>query len=207
MRYRAPPAVSVVRPLEGSEVHRAAFWENSSPRRPSCLMVNPSVFKQRFGGGDFPEGLIAVLLSHFSYLIIHAVSTDPFDAKLVSRLSRGQLQGIWQIERASQSYEIAPDAKDICGAFSGLRFGPANPANDLVFTTGCADSALRRLISIGRHPFLAASRQERTEILFLGSKDVAELNDEVGDAPLTGYFSRLVPVSYTHLTLPTIYSV
>jgi len=180
-------------PLEGSEVHCADFWEKVNPDRLSCLLVNPSVFKKCLGESDLPESLIAVLRSHFAYLIVHAVSTDPFDVNMVSKLSQGQLQAIGQIERASQSYEIAQDAKDICGAFSGLHFGPVNLANDLVFARGYADSALRPLISIGKHLFMAASRQERTEILFLGAKEVAELDDQVGDAPLMEYFSRLVP--------------
>jgi hypothetical protein len=180
-------------PLEDSEVHCPDFWEKVIPDRLSCLLINPSVFKKWLGETDLPESLIAALRSHFAYLIVHAVSTDPFDVKMVSKLSQGQLQAIGQIEGATQSYEIAQHAKDICGAFSGLRFGPANPANDLVFARGSADSSLRPLMSIGQHPFMAASRQERTEILFLGTKEVAELDEQVGDAPLTEYFSRLVP--------------
>jgi hypothetical protein len=52
---------------------------------------------------------------------------------------------------------------------------------------------LRKLISIGGQPFMAAVRLEGTEILFVASEDVADLNAEVGDASKAEYFSRFVP--------------
>ena len=90
-------------------------------------------------------------------------------------------------------YVIAKDSKHVCEAFSGLSFGPVNPVNDHVFSTSRTDPAVEQLISIDGGPFMAAVRLEGTEILFVASEDVADLNAEVGDAPLAEYFSRLVP--------------
>ena len=82
---------------------------------------------------------------------------------------------------------------DVCEAFSGLSFGPANPVNDHVFSIRGGDPAVQQLISIGGRPFMAAVKLEGAEILFVASEDVADLNAEVGDAPLAEYFSRFVP--------------
>jgi hypothetical protein len=111
---------------------------------------------------------------------------------MVVALSKGKLTSVDAIVE-SLSYFVAKDSKHVCEAFAGISFGPANPANDHVFNISGDDPAVEQLISIGGRPFMAAVRQEGTEILFLASEDVADLNSAVGDAPLAEYFSQLVP--------------
>ena len=170
-----------------------AFLEDALPPQCSCFLVNPQVMKEWLGPAGIPPDLITFLLSRFSHVLVHGLRVDPFDTELVAALSRGKLQSVDAVEGEAAEYAISKDAKDICEAFSGLSFGPVNPANDHVFSTSGTDSAVRQLISIGGRPFMAAIKLERAEVLFVASQDVVDLDTEVGGAPLSEYFSRFVP--------------
>ena len=171
----------------------AKFLERNVPDQCSCFVMNPQVMKEWVGVDGIPSDLVAFLLSHFTYLVVHGLRVDSFDSKLVSDLSGGRLKAVEAIDGEHLNYEIDKDSNDVCEAFAGLSFGPVNPVNDHVLSLRGSDPAVRQLISIGGRPFMAAVKTEGAEILFVGSEDVAELNAEVGDAPLAEYFSRLVP--------------
>lgn len=161
--------------------------------RASCLVVNPRVIQAWLGQGRIPGGMISCLLSSFRHVLVHGVRPDPFDSAMVAALSGNRLESVRMIDGAVAGYAFAPDSKDVCSAFSGLAFGPANPANDHVFALGAGRPGVRPLISIGRNPFLASVTEKSAEVLFVASEDVAEPATEVGDAPLAEYFSRFVP--------------
>ncbi len=171
----------------------AEFLEKTVPDQCSCFVVNPQVMKEWVGLDGVPTDLVAFLLSRFPHLLVHGVRVAAFDSEMVAALSRGKLRSVDAIEGERPFYVIAKDSKHVCEAFSGLSFGPVSPVNDHVFCTSGSDPAVQQLISIGGRPFMAAVRLEGTEILFVASEDVADLNAEVGDAPLAEYFSRLVP--------------
>lgn len=171
----------------------AEFLEKTVPDQCSCFVVNPQVMKEWVGSDGIPADLAAFLLSRFPHLLVHGLRVDAFDNEVVAALSGGKLQAVDGIGGECPVYEIAKDSRDVCGPFRGLSFGPANPVNDHVFSISASDPAVRKLISIGGRPFMAAVRLEGTEILFVASEDVADLNSEVGNAPLAEYFSRFVP--------------
>jgi hypothetical protein len=171
----------------------AEYLERAAPNQQMCFVVNPRVMQDWVGGDSLPPEMASFLVSRFPHLLVHAPRPVPFDGSVIAALSCGHLNAIQGLEHSSQSYEISPDSKDVCEAFAGLSFGLANSANDRVFSTGPGVSAVRRLISLGGRPFMAALRREKTEILFLAGQDVADLNAEVGDTPLVEYFSRLLP--------------
>ena len=170
----------------------AEFLKKSVPDQCSCFVVNPQVLKE-WVGQRIPAKLVAFLLSRFTHLVVYGLRVDAFDSELVAALSRGKLKSVEPIDGKCSSYTIAKDSKDICEAFAGLSFGPVNPVNDHVLSFSGSDPAVRKLISIGRRPLMAVVKDEGIEILFLASEDIADLNSEVGDAPLAEYFSRFVP--------------
>lgn len=170
-----------------------AFLKETVTDQCSCFVVNPQVMKDWVGLDGISADLVAFLLSRFPHLLVHGLRVEGFDTKMVAALSRGRLQSVHAIEGGSLAYEIAENSQDICGTFSGLSFGPANSTNDHVFSVGGSGPALRKLISIGGQPFMAALRLERAEILFVASEGIVDLNAEVGDGPLSEYFSRLLP--------------
>ncbi|HXY51062.1 MAG TPA: hypothetical protein VEI01_16545 [Terriglobales bacterium] len=170
-----------------------AYLERMVPKQPACFVVNPGVMQQWFDGDGFPPELVSFLVSRFPYLLIHAARPEPFHSSVIAAVSGGQLREVHRIGQSAQSYEIASEASDVCEAFAGLRFGPANPANDRVFSTGPVASGVRQVISIAGRPCMATMRREKSEIWFLAGEEVAPLDAEVGDAPLSEYFSRLLP--------------
>ena len=173
----------------------AEFLAKAVPDQGSCFVVNPQVLKEWVGLDGIPTNLIECLLSRFTHLVVHGLRVNAFDTELVVALSQGRLKSVEAIDGECSAYAIARNSKDICEEFSGLSFGPVNPVNDHILSLGSSDPAVRQLISIGDRPFMAAVKTEGAEILFVASEDVADLNTEVGRAPLAEYFSRFVPHS------------
>ena len=171
----------------------ARYLDAAVARRFSCLAISPHVMKEWVGESGISEELVAFLLSCFTHIVVHGLRVDSFDTELVVALSRGRLRSVDAIDGECSTYAIAGDSKEVCEAFSGLSFGPTNPVNDHVMSLGGSDPGVRQLISICGRPFMASVRLEGTEIMFVASEDVADLNSEVGDAPMADYFSRLVP--------------
>jgi hypothetical protein len=171
----------------------SVFLAKMVPDQCSCFVVNPQVMREWLGPEGVPADLVAFLLSRFPYLLVHGLSVNAFDSQIVAALSGGRLQSVEPIGGACSNYVIANDAQHVCEAFAGLSFGPVNPVNDHVLSLGGSDPGVRTLISIGGRPFMAAVKLADTETLFVGSRDVADLDAEVGDAPLAEYFSRLLP--------------
>jgi hypothetical protein len=171
----------------------AGYLKKAVPDRGSCFVVNPQVMKQWVGANGFTFELVAFLQSRFTHILVHGLRVDACDTQLVHSLSRGKLTSVVGIGGEGLVYKISQDSKRICDAFSGLSFGPVNALNDHALRTCGSDPAVQDLISIGGQPFMAAVRLEGAELLFVASEDVADLNAEVGDAPITDYFSRLVP--------------
>ena len=155
-----------------------------------CLVVNPSVIK-KWTKGSLPSGLAQFLRSRFPYVLLYNPHADAFDGTLIARLSGGRFRGVEAIGR-SVPYSVSTESRDVCEAFAGITFGPANPANDQVFQSGPAALEARNLISIGGNPFMSALQYEGNTILFVGSSDVIDLNAEA-DEQLAGYFSRFLP--------------
>jgi hypothetical protein len=173
--------------------HFRDFIERTVSDQRFCLVVNPRVLEQWVGGNELPAEVINYFLLRFPHLLVHAVRIHAFDSRLISALSEGQLHAVETIDGAGLDYEIHKETEDICGAFAGLRFGPANPPNDHVFAIIDGESSLRTLISIGGRPFMACTKMDATEILFLACENLVDLESTADDKPLSAYFSQLVP--------------
>ncbi len=184
---------SIRLPLAESAARWDEYFERVVPSRDSCLVVNPRVLRQWVGGDELPANLASILVRRFPHVLFHAPSPAPFDCRLITALSGGSLHAVQEIEHSDASYQISGDSRDICEAFAGLSFGPANPANDRVFSIDSAGNAVRNLISIAGRPLMSVVAKENSKVWFLAGEDVADLDAEVGEAPLSEYFSRLLP--------------
>lgn len=180
-------------PLPKGVAQHAEYLAKATPDQQSCVVVNPRVMQEWLGSDSLPADLVSLLVSRFPYVVVHGLRAETVDTNIVAALSGGRLRSVQAIDRGNANYEVAEDSRDVCGPFSGLSFGPVNAANDHILAGPAGDPAVRTLISIGGHPFMGAVRQEGREILFLASADVAELDAEVGVAPLSEYFSQLLP--------------
>lgn len=169
------------------------YLERVVPEKDLCFVVNPRVMQDWAGGDRLPAELASFLVMHFAHLLVHATHPNPFDNSLVTALSGGYLQGVQGIERSDNSYEISPNSRDVCEAFAGLSFGPTRLANDRVFAARDGKNPLQHLISIAGRPFMATMRWEKSKVWFVAGENIADLDDEAGDAPVSEYFSRLLP--------------
>jgi hypothetical protein len=179
--------------LDRGTRHYAAFLEKAITNRDTCFLVNPRVLERWIGEGEALAQFASCLVSRFPRLLVHGLAGDGFDSQVVSALSQGRLQSVQAIGNPEAGYKIEEDGKDICEAFAGLKFGPANPVNDHIFVGSVDGSGVRKLISIDGRPFMVCVRHGETDIMVLGSKDVVDLNSPAADSPVALDFSRLVP--------------
>lgn len=172
---------------------RAEYIARAVPDQNSCLVIHPQVMREWIGGDILPADVVSCLVSRFPRLLVHGTIPGSFVDGMVASLSNGRLRSVKPVEDAGQHYEVSSHSKDFCSFFSGLSFGPINVANDHVFVGGTDDATVWKLICIGGHPLMAAVQRDKTEIVFIASQDTADVDSEVGHAPLSDYFSRLMP--------------
>ena len=158
----------------------------------SCLVINPDVLCQGLRGHSPSPEFVSRLLSQFRRMLVHCVRSDPFHRALLATLTAGRIQGVRKAQDSSGALNIAPDSRDICGAFTGMSISAPNLADEWVFLGGDG-SGCRKLITIGKDAFFAICISEETEILLLGSGDVIDLDTEAGDTWLGETFTRFVP--------------
>ena len=171
------------------------FIEKHVADKNSCFVVNPAAIRECLQSESFPLGLASYLTSQFSFVLIHNLSLDPFAAGAISTFSQGSLHSLQPIEGAGLSYEISSGHKEVCGAFSGLTFGPVNQTTDRVFAANRDSAMVRTHVAIGGQPFFASIQRERAEVFFLAGANVADLSADVGAQPLAEYFSQLMPAA------------
>jgi len=169
------------------------YIEKAVPDQNSCLVINPQVMREWVGSDSLSPEIVSSLAVRFSHIFVHALKADPFVAQLVATLSGGGLRSVLPIMDSGRPYEISSDSEDICGPFSGLSFISINTANDHVLVPGPENLAVRKLISIGGLPNMAAVKRGKTEMLFVASEDTADIDVEIDREPIGSYFSRLMP--------------
>lgn len=179
-------------PLSDCGGHYADYLRTATSPSGTCFVIHPVTLGNWISEGSVPADVISFLTSHFPQLLVHGISTDPWSASIVAALSGGALLSPHAVAGEPRNYEIAAHSEDICGPFAGLSFGPVNSVDDCVFSSA-ASSSVRRLITIGGEAFMGSLRREHSEILIIGSGQVADLDAELGDAPVVEYFSRLLP--------------
>jgi hypothetical protein len=183
-------------PLDASAAAAAPeFLERAIASQGTCFVVNPAVFQTWVTTETAPAALTSFLVTYFPNLLLHSPRPTAFDSSLIDSLSAGHLQTVRGIEQTESSYDVTPNSRDVCEAFSGLSLGPTNTENDQVFSVSRETSALRRFISIGGQAFMAAVSRGTSNVWALGSRDVADLDAEIGDAPILECFSRLLPLA------------
>jgi hypothetical protein len=173
----------------------SGFIEKHVADKNSCFVVNPAAIRECLSSESFPADLASYLISRFSLVLIHNLSLDPFTASTLSAFSEGTLDSVRPVQGSRLSYEIAPGNKHVCGAFSGLTFGPVNETNDRVLAGNLDAGAIRTHIAIGGQPFFVSIPHERAEVFILASADIAGLGTNIDGKVLTEYFSQLVPAA------------
>lgn len=158
----------------------------------SCLVLNPETLRVWQPLEAFPAEWSNYLCSRFKFIFVHNLHPSPDADRLLAPLSGGKVASVRPIQSPALAYEIDSANKDVCGAFSGISFGPVNPSNDSVLLE--SSDGLRRFISIHGEPFFASLTNKACEVFFLAGRNIADLSMNVETVPLAAFFSQLVPV-------------
>jgi hypothetical protein len=180
--------------LSQSSAGNTSFFDKALPEG-SCCVINPEVMQRWTRGNDFPSLAASALLERCSHLLVHGVRPGQFDAGLITLLSEGHLTGAHEIENSGQSYRCADGSRDFCEAFSGLALGMARPGIDRVFALGKLGA--RALLSIDDRPYVASVSSTGAKVFFLGTQEIVDLQDDIGEDPVSNFFSRLLPHAMT----------
>jgi hypothetical protein len=156
-----------------------------------CLVVNPEVIRQSLAGADPSPDFVSMLSSRFRRILIHSVRPDAFHAALVAALTGNCFRDVRQAQ-APGAFEMPPESRDVCGAFTGLSIPVPDLASECVFS-GPGGLGSRKFITLGTDAFFAAFKAGDTEVLLLGSGDVANLDAEAGESWFTETFSSFIP--------------
>lgn len=180
-------------PLDRGVVSPPEYLDKIVQEENSCFVVSPPVVKKWLSTEVFPPSLGSYLVSRFPFVLIHNLHPNPFADSLVCSLSGGCFESVHPIERSGLHYKISADSKNICGAFSGLVFGPVNPSIDRVLTKNPGAADIRPLISINDNPFFTSLPRDRAEVFFLATGNIIDLDAKINSLNITDYFSNLVP--------------
>lgn len=156
-----------------------------------CLVVNPDVIRQCLHGSAALPEFASALFSRFHRILVHSVRSDSFNAALVAALTSDCFHDVRK-PQDGKAFVMASESRDVCGAFAGLSIPSPNLAKDWVFSGGETVGS-RKFITLGADAFFAAFKAGDTEVLLLGSGDVADLNAEAGEDWLKETFSAFVP--------------
>jgi hypothetical protein len=179
--------------LDKDNRHPGEYLLARIPDDTSCLLVNPRVLKN-WTGGVVSADVVNNLTVRCPYLFVHCLTAeDSFEKSLITMLSAGHVNSGRRVGDAGKRYEFSCNSREICGVFSGLSFGPVNPANDLVLSVSRDDTDVSSAIYIAGKPFMSLMMRGRAKIIVLASADVLDVNDETSDTNLGECFSRIVP--------------
>lgn len=166
--------------------------ENAVSEKSACIAICPAVVRAWLGTDRFPASLASCLLTRFRFLLVHELDTDPGSANVLRELSQGAFSGVCSVDNAASNYQVA--AEELCGAFSGLNFGPVNAA-DRVLGAKPGGSPFDPIVSIGAEPMFARIRVGPAEVFFSAGAAEIDLEGDVTESKLAEYFSGLLPAA------------
>ena len=156
----------------------------------ACIAICPAVVRAWLGTEQVPSSLASCLLTRFQFLLVHELDTDPMSANLLRALTQDVAYGVRRIDKPNTGYQVA--SRELCGAFAGLSFGSANPA-DRVMEVKSGRKSIEAIISIGNEPLFARFRRGPTEIFLLAGVGRVGGNSDIAERKVAEYFSELLP--------------
>jgi hypothetical protein len=166
--------------------------ESAVTEKAACVVICPAVMRAWLETDQIPISLATYLVKRFKFLLVHELDTDPISTNVLRALSEEALYCVRRQENTIGDYQVA--SEELCGAFSGLNFGPANPA-DRILGVKSDQKCFDPIVSIGGEPLFGRIRMSSAEMFFLASTGATDLESDVSGRPLAEYFSQLLPVA------------
>ena len=166
--------------------------DSVATKEAACIAICPEVMRAWLEEDEIPSSLACCLVTRYKFLLVYELNTDPISANVLRALSQGALHCVRRVENTSAGYRVA--SEELCGAYSGLSFGPANPTDRVLGATS-GQKSFDCLVSIGRDPLFARGKLGSTEIFFLASTGANDIERDVAGHKTVEYFSQLLPVA------------
>jgi len=135
------------------------------------------------------------LISSAEHVCIFGWQPTERHAAILQALSSGGLVGVQPQRDTHAAFHVAEGHRRWCGQFSGLSVKAADARKENVFVEGGGETGQSVMIQLGCEPFFVRTELGGTQVYFLASSELADLDQKVrrGTRPLD-WFSRLVPL-------------
>jgi hypothetical protein len=130
-----------------------------------------------------------------SHVFVYGCDSSDRHAAILRKLSSGGLLGLKELPSPETAFDVSDDHRGLCGQFSRLSVGTANPARDACFVEGAPKDERAVLIRAGGQPFFVRVNRGRSDVFFAACAEVGNLDDKLPSRiSLLPWFSRLVPL-------------
>jgi hypothetical protein len=144
-----------------------------------------------------PSGVSGLrsLISPAEHVCIFGWQPTERHAAILQALSSGGLVGVQPQRDMHAAFEVAEGHRRWSGQFSGLSVRAGEARRENVFVEGSGETGPSVMIRLGCEPFFVRTELGGTQVYFLASSELADLDQKVrrGTRPLE-WFSRLVPL-------------
>jgi hypothetical protein len=160
-----------------------------------CLAMSARTLQQWLGGRLQGCGVRPGFVeSGPGNLLVYGFEATAAHSELVAALSGGALQGVQDCPRADSQYSVCLGARSFCGEFSGLTFGPASPAHDVIFESIPGGGRALEYLRIAGRPAVAGVQEGAAFTLLVGCRQILDIDAPFSPgARLLDYFTQLVP--------------
>lgn len=129
-----------------------------------------------------------------SSMLIYDMKPGVLPDAALQDLSDGIIRSISTLESNSYQYNISSNHTTICHEFSGLSFGPINNEIDFKLDVRKDPDSFQNIISVNGHPLFASMKKKSSEIFFLATDKIINIETEIEGIPdFKCYFSQLIP--------------
>ena len=135
------------------------------------------------------------LISSAEHVCIFGWQPTERHATILQDLSSGGLVGVQPQRDIQAAFHVAEGHRKWSGQFSGLSVRAADASKENVFIEGGGETEQGVMIRLGREPFFVRTECGGSQVYFLASAELADLDQKVprGIRPLA-WFSSLVPL-------------
>src|SRR5258708_22071663 len=177
-----------------AQVRNAAAIKDVVPSCPA-LIVHLDTLAALADAFEAREQELLPLTDLSAKIFVYGSGSTERHAAVLKALSSGGLAGLRSLVKSEVFFKISDNDRAVCGAFTGLTFSAAVAASDAVFVDGQRQEGVDVIVRAEGHPFFVRVKQERSELFFVASGELADPDEEASsESGLLPWFSRLVPL-------------
>ena len=122
----------------------------------TCLMVSAHSLEAILQNAVGSPDVMASIFACIKFVLVYGITPDPSETCITRRLTSGLVSSIVHFDRPDYSYQVSTAEQEITKEFSGLAFGPINPAIDFGLVLNQSSTGFAPLVSINNLPIFAS---------------------------------------------------